>query len=51
MIFFNNCNMRCTFEEVDKMDIDILLMTYESLLEGKYQEYLEYEKINKQMPK
>lgn len=28
------------------MDIDILLMTYEVLLEKKYQELLEYEKMN-----
>ena len=28
------------------MDMDILLMTYEILLEKKYQELLEYEKIN-----
>ena len=51
MVFFNKCDMKYTYEDIDKMDMDVLLITYESLLEGKYQEYLEYEKINKQMPK
>lgn len=34
------------FDSVNKMDNDILLMTYETLLEQKYQEKLEYDKIN-----
>ena len=34
------------FESINKMDNDILLMTYETLLEQKYQEKLEYDKIN-----
>jgi hypothetical protein len=33
------------------MDIDILLMTYEVLLEKKYQELLEYEKMNSNKPR
>lgn len=41
--------MAVKFEDVDKMDTDILLMTYESLLEQKYQEMLEYDKINGKM--
>ena len=43
--------MKYTYEDVEKMDTDVLLITYENLLEGKYQEYLEYEKIQKQMTK
>lgn len=41
--------MNVKFEDLDKMDIDILLLTYESLLEQKYQELLEYEKVNGKM--
>lgn len=41
--------MAVKFEDVDKMDTDILLMTYESLLEQKYQEMLEYDKLNGKM--
>lgn len=37
------------FDSINKMDNDILLMTYESLLEQKYQEKLEYDKINSRM--
>lgn len=37
------------FESINKMDNDILLMTYETLLEQKYQEKLEYDKINSRM--
>ena len=37
------------FDSVNKMDNDILLMTYEALLEQKYQEKLEYDKINNRM--
>ena len=33
------------------MDFDILLLTYEMLLEKKYQELLEYEKINSNKPR
>ena len=38
--------MSVKFEDLDKTDTDILLMTYEALLEQKYQELLEYDKIN-----
>jgi len=38
--------MAVKFEDVNKMDTDILIMTYEALLEQKYQELLEYDKIN-----
>ena len=41
--------MAVKFEDIDKMDTDILLMTYESLLEQKYQEMLEYDKLNGKM--
>jgi len=41
--------MNVRYEDLDKMDIDILLLTYESLLEQKYQELLEYEKVNGKM--
>lgn len=34
------------FDSVNKMDNDILLMTYEALLEQKYQEKIEYDKLN-----
>lgn len=39
--------MNVSYEDLNKMDTDIFLMTYESLLEGKYQELLEYDKIKK----
>lgn len=38
--------MSVKYDDLDKMDTDILLLTYESLLEQKYQELLEYDKIN-----
>lgn len=41
--------MNVRYEDLDDMDIDILLLTYESLLEQKYQELLEYEKVNGKM--
>lgn len=41
--------MNVKYDDLDKMDTDILLLTYESLLEQKYQELLEYEKINGKM--
>lgn len=41
--------MKEDFDSVNKMDNDILLMTYETLLEQKYQEKLEYDKINSRM--
>jgi hypothetical protein len=47
VIFFNQCKMCVSYEDIDKMDTDILLMTYESLIEQKYQELLEYDKIQK----
>ena len=38
--------MKEDFESVNKMDNDVLLMTYEALLEQKYQEKLDYDKMN-----
>ena len=37
--------MKEDFDSINKMDNDILLMTYERLLEQKYQEKLEYDKM------
>lgn len=37
--------MKEDYDSVNKMDNDILLMTYERLLEQKYQEKLEYDKM------
>ena len=48
MIFFNQCKMKEDYDSINKMDNDVLLMTYEALLEQKYQEKLEYDKLNKQ---
>lgn len=47
MIFFNQCKMKEDYDSINKMDNDVLLMTYETLLEQKYQEKLEYDKLNK----
>lgn len=41
--------MKETFDSVNRMDNDVLLMTYEALLEQKYQEKIEYDKINNKM--
>ena len=41
--------MKEDFDSVNNMDNDVLLMTYERLLEQKYQEKLEYDKINSRM--
>lgn len=46
MIFFNQCNMKEDYDSINKMDSDVLLMVYEQLLEQKYQEKLEYDKLN-----
>ena len=51
VVFFNECKQFVDYEKVNKMDIDILLMTYEVLLEKKYQELLEYEKMNSNKPR
>ena len=40
MIFFNQCGMHVDFETVDKMDMDLLFMTYEGLVEQEYQKWL-----------
>ena len=37
--------MKEDYDSVNKMDNDILLMTYERLLEQKYQEKLEIDKM------
>lgn len=41
--------MREDYNSVNKMDNDVLLITYEALLEQKYQEKMEYDKINSRM--
>ena len=41
--------MKEDFDSINKMDNDVLLMTYEALLEQKYQEKLEYDKINSKL--
>ena len=38
--------MKEDYDSINNMDNDVLLMTYESLLEQKYQEKLEYDKLN-----
>lgn len=38
--------MKEDYDSINKMDSDILLITYERLLEQKYQEKLEYDKLN-----
>ena len=38
--------MKEDYDSINKMDNDVLLMIYENLLEQKYQEKLEYDKIN-----
>ena len=37
--------MKEDYDSINKMDNDILLMTYERLLEQKYQEKLEIDKM------
>lgn len=37
--------MKEDYDSINKMDNDVLLMTYERLLEQKYQEKLEYDKM------
>ena len=37
--------MKEDYDSLNKMDNDVLLMIYENLLEQKYQEKLEYDKI------
>ena len=49
VIFFNQCGMKEDFDSINKMDNDVLLMTYERLLEQKYQEKLELDKMNNHM--
>ena len=39
--------MKETFESVDNMDTDVLYMTYETLVEQKYQELLQAENNGK----
>ena len=41
--------MKEDFDSINKMDNDVLLMTYERLLEQKYQEKLELDKMNNHM--
>ena len=38
--------MKEDYDSINKMDNDVLLMIYETLLEQKYQEKLEYDKLN-----
>ena len=47
VVFFNQCGMKETFESVDNMDTDVLYMTYETLVEQKYQEMLQAESNGK----
>ena len=46
-MFFNQCGMKEDYDSINKMDNDVLLLTYETLLEQKYQEKLEYDKLGK----
>ena len=39
-VFFNQCGMKTNFEDVNNLDIDILFMTYETLIEQEYQKQL-----------
>lgn len=39
-VFFNQCGMRTCFDDIDKMDMDVLFMTYETLVEQEYQKWL-----------
>jgi hypothetical protein len=32
--------MRTCFDDIDKMDMDVLFMTYETLVEQEYQKWL-----------
>lgn len=41
--------MKEDYDSINKMDNDVLLMTYERLLEQKYQEKLELDKMNNHM--
>lgn len=38
--------MKEDFDSINKMDNDVLLMTYERLLEQKYQEKIEIDKMS-----
>ena len=48
VIFFNECKQYVDYDKINNMEHDVLLLTYEMLLERKYQELLEYEKIKQQ---
>ena len=39
--------MKEDYDSIKRMDNDVLLMTYEALLEQKYQEKLEYDKLGR----
>lgn len=49
MIIFNQCSMKEDYDSINKMDNDVLLMTYEALLEQKYQEKLEADRLSSQI--
>ena len=38
--------MKENYDSINNMDNDILLITFEQLLEQKYQEKLDYDKLN-----
>lgn len=41
--------MKEDYDSINRMDNDVLLLTYEQLLEQKYQEKKEYDKLNAKM--
>lgn len=49
MVFFNQRDMKETYDSINEMDNDVLLLAYETLLEQVYQEKIEMDKTNKQV--
>ena len=45
VVFFNQCKQYTDFDKMNEMDREILLLTYETLLEQKSREMQEYEKL------
>lgn len=46
MIYFNQHDMKETYDSINNMDTDILLTIYERLLEQDYRQKLEYDKMS-----
>ena len=50
-IFLNQNKVNVTTKELNNMDYDELVMTYENVIDQVYNKYIEMQKLEKQMPK